>query len=47
MGQRSHAGLSRREALAAIGGAAVLAGALSDTSNASLTGSCLLRVEAV
>ena len=34
MGQRSHAGLSRREALAAIGGAAVLAGALFDASNA-------------
>ena len=34
MGQRSHAGLSRRQALAAIGGAAVLAGALFDASNA-------------
>ena len=34
MGRRRHAGLSRREALAAIGGATVLAGALSDVSNA-------------
>ena len=34
MDRRRHAGLSRREALAAIGGATVLAGALSDLSNA-------------
>src|SRR5262245_12035874 len=34
MAQCSHAGLSRREALAAIGGAAILAGAISATSNA-------------
>lgn len=31
---RSHAGLSRREALATIGGAAILTGAISDASNA-------------
>jgi pimeloyl-ACP methyl ester carboxylesterase len=34
MVRRRHAGLSRRQALAAIGGATVLAGALSDVSNA-------------
>ena len=34
MGECSHAGLSRREALAAIGGAAISAGAISGASNA-------------
>jgi hypothetical protein len=34
MGECSHAGLSRREALTAIGGAAISAAAISDASNA-------------